>query len=550
MPQLIIEQPSVPPMTVPIAGGEMHFGRAEDNDVVLVADEVSRHHAVVCRRGSKTVLVDKNSLNGTYVNRQRVVERVLTHLDEIWFGGKCRIVYRDDTCFGRDHAKEDKSESKLMRDVDKIRAEMDRVGNSLTMIARSTRTPFPGTLPTPVPQTNPEDVLTMSRAYRRLSALYRASELISSEFDLPKRLANVLDKVIEVMEADRGFVLLKDEYSNKLIVSVAREMGQDLAASSPSMGIAGQAAIDGEPVLMGNASTDQEFGLRDSVIRQQITSAMAVPLRIEDRTLGAIYIDTRRRDIEFNNDDLELFVALAAQSAMAIDNVRLNKKMVDTEKKRANLSRFLSPTIVDEIMKTDVALELGGQKHVVTTLFCDIRGFTQIAERVPPKLMVDILNEHFSAMTQIIFHEKGTLDKYIGDEIMAVFGAPINDEDDALRAVRAALAIQAKNTELNEQRAHEGRPVLHLGIGINTGEVIAGYIGSVMRMEFTVVGDHVNIARRLCDIAKPGQVVIGGATHQLVSDKVDSCPLGNVMLAGKAIPVDVFEIVGLKAAAK
>ena len=546
MPQLIIEQPSVPPMTIPISGEEMHFGRAEDNDVILVADEVSRHHAVVCRRGSKTILIDKNSLNGTYVNRQRVVERVLSHLDEIWFGGKCRMVYRDDTYFGRDSAREEKSESKLMRDVDKIRAEMDRVGNSLTMIARSSRTPLPGARPTPTPQTTPEDVLNISRAYRRLSALYRASEFISSEFDLQKRLSNVLDKVIEVMEADRGFVLLKDEYSNKLHVSVAREMGQDLAASSPSMGIAGQAAIDGEPILMANAATDQDYGLRESVIRQQITSAMAVPLRIEDRTLGSIYIDTRRRDIEFNNEDLELFVALAAQSAMAIDNVRLHAKMIDTEKKRANLSRFLSPTIVDEIMKTDSTLELGGQKHVVTALFCDIRGFTQIAERVPPKLMVDILNEHFSAMTQIIFEEKGTLDKYIGDEIMAVFGAPISNDEDALRAVRAALAIQAKNVELNTLRADEGRPLLHLGIGINTGEVIAGYIGSVMRMEFTVVGDHVNIARRLCDIAKPGQVVVGGTTYQLVGDKVDAHPVGNVMLAGKAIPVDVYEILGLK----
>jgi adenylate cyclase len=544
MPQLIIEQPSVPPMTIPIAGEEMHFGRAEDNDVILVADEVSRHHAVVCRRGSKTILIDKNSLNGTYVNRQRVVERVLSHLDEIWFGGKCRMVYRDDTYFGRDSPREEKSESKLMRDVDKIRAEMDRVGNSLTMIARSSRTPLPGARPTP--QTTPEDVLNISRAYRRLSALYRASEFISSEFDLQKRLSNVLDKVIEVMEADRGFVLLKDESSNNLHVSVAREMGQDLAASSPSMGIAGQAAIDGEPVLMANAATDQDYGLRESVVRQQITSAMAVPLRIEDRTLGSIYIDTRRRDVEFNNEDLELFVALAAQSAMAIDNVRLHAKMIDTEKKRANLSRFLSPTIVDEIMKTDSTLELGGQKHVVTTLFCDIRGFTQIAERVPPKLMVDILNEHFSAMTQIIFEEKGTLDKYIGDEIMAVFGAPISNDEDALRAVRAALAIQAKNVELNTLRADESRPILHLGIGINTGEVIAGYIGSVMRMEFTVVGDHVNIARRLCDIAKPGQVVVGGTTYQLVGDKVDAHPVGNVMLAGKAIPVDVYEILGLK----
>ena len=546
MPQLIIEQPNVPPMTVPIAGDETHFGRAEDNDVVLVADEVSRHHAVLCRRGAKTILIDKNSLNGTYVNRQRIVERVLSHLDEVWFGGKCRMVYRDDTYFGSD-VPEERSESKLMVDVNKIRAEMDRVGDSLTLMARSSRTPAQGAAPTPPPQTAPEDILQMSRAYRRLAALYRASKLIASEFDLAKRLSKVLDTAIEVMEADRGFVLLRDEQANKLRVSVAREMGQDLAAASPSMGVAGQAAIDGEPVLMSSAATNQEYGSRESIIRQHITSAMAVPLRTEDRILGSIYVDTRRRDIAFSEEDLELFASLASQSAMAIDNVRLHQRMIDTEKKRANLSRFLSPGIVEAVMNTESALELGGQKRVVTTLFCDIRGFTQIAERVPPRLMVDILNEHFSAMTQIIFEAKGTLDKYIGDEIMAVFGAPMGEADDALRAVQAGLRIQAANAELNTLRAQEGRPVFQLGIGINSGEAIAGYIGSPMRMEFTVVGDNVNIARRLCDLAKPGQVIVGGPTFDLVKERIDARPLGNVVLEGKAIPVAVHEITGMKA---
>jgi adenylate cyclase len=546
MPQVIIEQPNVLPMTVPLSGEEISFGRADDNDVVLVAEEVSRHHAVLCRRSAKTILIDKNSLNGTYVNRQRIVERVLSHLDEIWFGSKCRVVYRDDTSFGREQRGEP-GDSKLLRDVDKIRAEMDRVGNSLTMIARSSRTPVTvGGRATPPPQTTAEDLVTMSRAYRRLAALYRAGKLIASDFDLSKRLTSVLDTAMEVLEAERGFVLLSDESSSRLRVTVAREMGQDLAASSPSMGVAGKAAIDGEPVLMSSAAEDPEFGLRDSIIRQHITSAMAVPLRVEDRILGSIYVDTRRPDIMFNEEDLELFVSLAGQSAMAIDNVRLHDKMIATEKKRSNLSRFLSPAIVDEIMKEDSSLELGGQKRVVTTLFCDIRGFSQIAERVPPRVMVDILNEHFGAMTEIIFEANGTLDKYIGDEIMAVFGAPLPVEDDAYGAVRAAMAIQAANAELNVRRTQEGRPVLHLGIGINSGEVLAGYIGSPMRMEFTVVGDHVNIARRLCDLAKGGQVVVGGSTYQLVEGKVEARAIGSVILEGKAIPVDAYEICAIK----
>ncbi|MCX5757525.1 MAG: GAF domain-containing protein, partial [Candidatus Hydrogenedentes bacterium] len=521
MPQVVVEQPNIPSMTIPLSGDEIRFGRAEDNEVVLVADEVSRHHAVLRRRGAKMLLCDLNSLNGTYVNRQRIVERVLSHMDEIWFGGKCRLVYRDDTIFGSTSASS-LSESKLLSDVNKIRAELDRAGNNLTLIAQGSRAPLAeATLVGPA-QPTPEDLVTMGRAYRRLSALYRANKLIASDFDLSRRLSDVLDTAIEVMGADRGFILLHDEASNRLRVSVAREMGQELAASSPSMGIAGTSAIDGVPVLMGSSVDDSEFGMRESIIRQRITSAMAVPLRIEDRILGSIYVDSRKPTVTFNEEDLELFVSLATQLAMAIDNVRLYERMIEAEKKRSNLSRFLSPAIVDEIMKEDSVLELGGQKRLVTTLFCDIRGFTPIAERIPARLMVDLLNEHFTAMTEIIFAYKGTLDKYIGDELMAVFGAPLSADDDAERAVRASLAIQQRNAEINVQRTHDGRPAFHLGIGINTGEVIAGYIGSPMRMEFTVVGDHVNTARRLCDIARPGQTVVGGSTYQFVQNCVDA----------------------------
>jgi pSer/pThr/pTyr-binding forkhead associated (FHA) protein len=132
MPQVIIEQPGVPPMTVPLSGPEIRFGRSEDSDVVLVADEVSRNHAKICRVGNKTILFDLQSLNGTYVNRQRVVERVLSHMDEIWFGSRCHMVFRDDTQHRADKSDETSAVANpdLIKNLDKIRAEMDRVGNS------------------------------------------------------------------------------------------------------------------------------------------------------------------------------------------------------------------------------------------------------------------------------------------------------------------------------------------------------------------------------------------------------------------------------------
>lgn len=544
MPQVIIEQPGVPPRTVPLSGKEITFGRSEDSDVILVADEVSRHHAKMLRDGERTMLVDLKSLNGTYVNRQRIVERVLSHMDEVWFGSKCRLVYRDDTHYGR--GKGDRPESKLLRNMDKIRAEMDRVGNSMTMIGRST--PVAGTMISQQlhAEATAEELLRMGQAYRRMASLHKTSQVMASNFDLNERLAQVLDIVMEVMEADRGFVMLREEATNSLNVKVAREMGKELAASSPSMGIAGRAAIDGEPVLMADRATDQEFGMRDSIIMGQIASAMCVPLKIENRILGSIYVDTRKASVTFGEEDLELFASLANQAALAIDNVQLHQKVVEAEKRRQSFSRFLPHGIVEQILSNDTDIELGGQKTSVSTMFCDIRGSTQLGEQLAAHQLVELLNDHFTAMTEIIFEFRGTLDKYIGDELMAIFGAPLAMPDHDIKAVSAALALQRRNQELNVVRRSEGKPEIQIGIGIDSGDVIAGYIGSPMRMDYTVVGDRVNTAKRFCDMAGPGKVVVGEETWNAIQDQVESRPLGTVMLKGKEQPVQAHEIVSLK----
>jgi adenylate cyclase len=542
MPQLIIDQPGVPPMSFPLGEGELRLGRSEDSDIVLVADEVSRHHARLVHRNGQTVLFDQKSLNGVYVNRQRVVERVLSHLDEIWLGSKCRIVFRDDTQAGR--AKEAAgADSSLAQHMTMIREEMERVGNTMTLIGKAT--PQPGSLPAAAAEQDPAELAKMGKAYRRLAALHKASMVMASQFNLHERLARTLDTAMEVLDADRGFVLLRDGGSEKLRVMVAREMGKELEASSPSIGVAGRAAIDGEPVLMGSRNTDQEFGMRESIIISRITSAMAVPLRINDQLLGSIYVDARRHDVAFSEEDLELFTALAAQAAMAIDHVRLYDQLVDAEKKRSEFGRFLSPSIVEQIMREDATIELGGQKAHATTLFCDIRGFSKISELISPQELVDMLNEYFTAMTEIIFEHQGTVNKYVGDEIMAVFGAPLHDADAAYHAVRTAVEIQQRNADLNIVREAEGRPVFHLGIGIDTGEVSAGYIGSPMRMEFTVVGDRVNTASRFCGLAEGGKTVIGQGTYEEVATRVECRPIGTVMLKGKQQPVQAYEVLRL-----
>ncbi len=551
MPQLIIEQPGMPAMTVPIASDKVTLGRSEENDIVLDADEVSRHHAYVSRRGPQTVLTDLKSLNGTYVNRQRVSECVLKHMDEIWFGSKCHILFRDDTMYGAapsaESAGEARSDSKLEKSIHGIREEMDRVGMNMTLIGM--RTPIPDTtlkMDAPPPVLSPDDIVRMGRAYRRLSALHKANQVITSNFDLQTRLSDMLDTIMEVLQADRGFVLLRDEKTQALHAMVARQMGRELGASSPSMGIAGRAAIDGEPVLMSDSDSDQEFGMRESIILNRISSAMCVPLKIDKRILGSIYVDSNNPEMSFVEEDLELFSSLAAQAAMAVDNVRLHDQFIETEKRRENLARFLPGALVEKLMTESQTLTLGGQKTHVTTMFCDIRGSSQIAEQLSPQELVTLLNEHFTAMTEILFAYEGTLDKYIGDEIMAIFGAPISVGNEDYRAVCAALEMQERNKELNTLRRSENRPQLHFGIGIDSGEVIAGYIGSPKRMDFTVVGDRVNTAKRFCDMAGPGKVVVGENTWNAIESMATGVPMGKLTLKGKQQTVYAHEILSLK----
>ncbi len=549
MPQIVIEQPGIPPMTVDVIEPETTLGRAEDNKVVLVADEVSRYHAKIELRDDKTILHDLKSMNGTYVNRQRVMQRLLGDGDEVMLGSRCRIVFKDDS---PEMLEKRKRDSSLKIEVRKIAADMENMTAQMTMIgtrssstgkspAAATATPAPEAAIPPLVQDT-----RMRHAFRRLNAIYKASQIIASDFDLDKRISQVLDLALSEMKAERGFLMLKEEGTDQLIVRLAREMGQEIKTSSPSMGIAQRAAIEGEPVLMSGSESDSKFGQRESIIRQRILAAMCVPLQIESRIIGSLYVDARRPDIVFTEEDLELLQAMANQSAMAIENVRLYQRMLETEKRRANLSRFLSPAIVELLMNEKAEVQLGGQKRPVTILFCDVRGFTPLSEGLTPDRLVELLNEYFASMTETIFEHRGTLDKYIGDSVMGLFGAPVTQGSDAVQAVRAGLAMQARNQELNASRVQRGLPAFEIGIGINTGEVFTGYIGSPKRMDFTVIGDHVNIASRLCSIAPAGKVIIGEATYTQIRDLVEVRSAGTPVLKGKTEQVNAYEVLGFR----
>jgi adenylate cyclase len=282
-----------------------------------------------------------------------------------------------------------------------------------------------------------------------------------------------------------------------------------------------------------------------SVMIQQIKSAICVPLWRKGKVIGVIQLDSVRLDNQFTQDDLELLKAIGSQVSMIIEQSALNERIREEERMRNRLQRFHSPQVIEMILK-------GGEKTIddimepkeltATILFTDIVNFTPLSERMPPREINIILNRYFSRMTDIIFSYDGTLDKYIGDGLMAVFGAPIEKPDDAERAIRAALEIRNQLTTMMEKTSEESK--FDIRIGLNTGRVVAGNIGSPKRMEYTVIGDPVNIASRLESIAEPNQILIGEQTFRLVEGKFQIRQIGYRKVKGKSTDIVVYEVLG------
>lgn len=207
------------------------------------------------------------------------------------------------------------------------------------------------------------------------------------------------------------------------------------------------------------------------------------------------------------------------------------------------LTRYMAEDLTNHILHDpEKYLKLGGESRIVTVLFADIRGFTRFSERYTPTHVVDVLNMVFAELTKVVFEYGGTFDKYLGDAIMAFFGAPVSYEDDSLRAVRAALAMQTVFDDIVEKNVHHGIKDLGLGIGMNTGEAIVGNVGSEKVMDYTVIGDTANVAKRLQEIAVKGQIIIGETTYHIVKEHVTAEELLQQYVEGRDDPVIYYHL--------
>jgi len=264
---------------------------------------------------------------------------------------------------------------------------------------------------------------------------------------------------------------------------------------------------------------------------------MCTPLMGTDqKVLGILYVDNLTATHSFSDDDLKFLIAFGSLAAVAIENSQRSERLRREALVLSNFQRYFAPNLAAQIAQQEGAVQLGGQKRPVVIFFSDIRGFTPMSEAMGPDQIARLLTEYFTEMVEIVFENSGTLDKFMGDAIMALWGAPIAHEDDADRAMRCALE------KLNLKWREEGRPELGIGIGINFGEVFAGNIGSDRRLEYTVIGDAVNTAKRLCDNAGAKEILISEPFYQQLKQPPRVDPLEPINVKGKSKQVPVYRV--------
>jgi len=505
---------------------------------------------------------------------------------------------------------------------------------------------------------------------RSLRALASMGQVVNSSIELDEVLQIVMDTIIRLTGAERGFLMLRNE-QGELVIRIARNWDQETLNASEfaiSHTIIERVANEGQPVLTTNAQEDPRFGGQQSVIAYNLRSILCVPLRVKSVITGVIYADNRIRSGLFTQSDLDLLAGFANQAAVAIENARLFasvrktltevtdlKNLMDnvfasiasgvltadmkervvlcnraaeqilgraacdmvgysllqslepmaptllpriqevlqkdspiigmelsqdlpqrghvdlrlsltplkdveqntqgvaivvddlTEKKRLEaqrrlFERMVSPAVIEQLNPN--SLQLGGRRTEISTIFADIRGFTSFSESVSPEELVSILNRHLGAAAEAILAENGTIDKFLGDAVMAWFNAPIPQSDHALRAVRAALGIRNAIYAL-----HQTLPTgahLSFGVGIHTGDAILGLVGSEKRLEYTAIGDSVNTAKRIQENSAAGQILITSIVYQQVEPWVLTKPAGEIQAKGKREPIPVYEVLDLR----
>jgi len=554
MPNLYVVTNDGQIFNFPISKDKVSIGRSNDNDLILADNAVSRYHTEIQKRKNDYILADLGSYNGTKLNGKSIQKVFLKHGDKIQIGSsKLTFLINGNSL---DQAEDSvvltvESDSAVDRQI--VRSSpLERHGQSQELLVSSEdkneEKRGKSDFALKKERFNSQEYLAeLARNNKVLFVLYEISRHLNQIHDFNELLRKIMDLIFMVIDADYGFLVLAGGPNGDNLIPVVvkhkTEHGKSKREIKASRTLIDKVINGKVALLISNAMTDSRLDGAKSAMIQQIRSAICVPLWREDKIIGVIQLDSIRIDNQFNQDDLELLKAIGSQAAMVIEQSALNERIREEERMRNRLQRFHSPQVIEMILKggEETIDEIMESKELIATiLFADIVGFTRLSETMPPREINIILNRYFSRMTDIVFSHGGTLDKYIGDGLMAVFGAPMEKEDDAERAVRTALEIRRQLTAMMKTTSADRR--FDIRVGLNTGRVVAGNIGSPKRMEYTVIGDPVNVASRLESIAKPNQIIIGEETFGLVKNKFKIQEIGTRKVKGKSSGIMVYEV--------
>jgi len=494
------------------------IGKLPENDIELKDNTVSRQHCRLLRSGKGYKLSDMNSTNGCYVNGKRVQSKALEVGDKITVG-RTILTYQ---AVG-------KGES--YRDIDDQKISMVVPLEELLEAEKK-------------PKRKSEEPSFLAS----LTALGKS--LITSQ-DIEESFHKLGDLIFQFVHPEKIFIFYYDDKQNDIHLKYTyfiQARKDDVVNISKTIAL--KAIHEKVAILSSNTRNDSRFDSSNSIIMYGITSAISVPIWTKDSIYGLIYIDTSSFSQVFGEKDLEIMSIVANFAGFAIEGANSLEKLSRERRKRTRLERYHSPAVIARLMEfqdSNTGELMPYSESEATVLFMDIVKFTSRAEKMTPIAVGMFLNNFFSEMTEIIFRHNGTLDKFIGDGIMAVFGAPLECADHAERAIVAALEMMDKLSELNRQT--EADKQIRVRIGIHSGKLIYGDFGSPQRLEFTVLGNTVNIASRLeSAVAGSDEIVVSEYTCQATRERFDFEFLGEKKLIGISKPVKVYRVKGQKGA--
>ncbi|MGB3693445.1 MAG: adenylate/guanylate cyclase domain-containing protein [Spirulinaceae cyanobacterium] len=371
--------------------------------------------------------------------------------------------------------------------------------------------------------------------YKELNLIYKLSEKLSASLELEEIAKLILNEAMTIIKATSGSVMLLNPKKQELeIVATAGDESFLKTNIQLGEGIAGYVAKTGKAEIVNDVVADSRY----LPYHHETASLICAPLKAKDLPIGAINLCSTQ-NVQYTAADLKLLAAISSQAATAIENALLHKNKLKEERIKNNLERYVTSQVVQTILSDKEGISLEPNKKDVSILFSDIRNFTGKCEELAPERIVAYLNEYFTHMVDVIFDHQGTVNKLVGDMIVAFFGAPSSTLNTEQKAIATAIDMQKRIQTIPEVWIRKNFPT---GIGISSGKVVVGNIGSPKHMDYTAIGDEVNIASRLQSLAKGGQILVSRSIYDVTKDTFDFENFGIVKVKGKKNAIEVFEV--------